>query len=349
MKKQLLFIVTFLFLALFAGKNTVNAQCVGDGFNPSAGTLYTYVVDVTGPGYSGAGTYDWYVTDNVNIINPAFIIPEINTFFTVDPGNSPYHTTTGTTNTIGLTWSVAAVNGGNPFYLVLRYSETNANAAPGCAAENIRVWQINPINTFLLAITGATNLGAQFDNANQCAAPLLSAVITPGTPASVEYTYGTNSLYYRVMASGANGTWTPSLQLPALAIQGQNYAAVEWTDDLSGTPTWHSFNVPAGNTTGGQFSSTDPATITDPTNGTPIFIRVDIANENWETLADQPILVGIDGLLPNGMSDIWGGTGPVPDPCAQADPFAKTATYTILARPTVNPGTGMPAFIQKLP
>jgi hypothetical protein len=151
------------------------------------------------------------------------------------------------------------------------------------------------------------------------------------------------------MASGANGTWTPSILLPAMLGLGQNYAAVEWTEDLSGVPVWHSFNVPGGNTAGGSFSSTDPATITDPVNGTPIFIRVDIANVNWETLANQPVELGIDGLLPNGLSDIWGGTGPVPDPCAQADPFAKTATYTILARPTVVPGATMPAFIQKLP
>jgi hypothetical protein len=349
MKKQLFLIV---FLAFFAGISSLNAQCVGDGFNPSAGTLYLYDVTVAGPGYTGVGTYDWYVTQNVNVLDVPSIIPAVNGFFTVDPGNSPYHTalpSPATSHIIGLNWSTAAVTGGNPFYLVLRYSEPNTNGAPGCSAENIRVWQINPINTFLLAITGATDLGAQFDNANQCASPLISALITPGTPSTINYTYGLNSLYYRVMASGANGTWTPSVQLQALLGLGQNYAAVEWTDDLSGIPVWHTFNVPAGNTAGGNFTSTDLATITDPTNGTPIFIRVDIANVNWESLADQPVQVAIDGLLPNGLSDIWGGTGPVPDPCAQADPFAKFATYTILARPTINPTNPLQPFIQKLP
>ncbi|HPS62553.1 MAG TPA: hypothetical protein PLK82_05800 [Bacteroidales bacterium] len=348
MKKQLFLIVL---LAFFAGISSVNAQCVGNGFNPSAGQPYTYDLTITGPGYTGNGTYDWYVTQDVNIINTATIIPESNTFFTVNSGGglSTYHASGATTNQIGLTWTTAAVTGGNPFYLVLRYSETNANANPACTAENIRVWQINPINTFLLAITGATETGLQFDNANQCPAPLISALITPGTPTTVNYTYGTNTLYYRVVASGANGTWTPSLRIPALLGSGQNYVSVEWTADLSGTPTWHTFNVPAGNTAGGDFTSTDAATITDPTNGTPIFIRIAIANVNWETLADQSVNIGIDGLLPNGLSDIWGGTGPIPDPCAQADPFAKNATYTILARPTINPGGTMPAFIQKLP
>lgn len=349
MKKQLLLIV---FLALFAGISSVNAQCVGNGFNPSAGVPYVYDVTIAGNGYTGIGTYDWYVTQDVNILTN--IIPEVNGFFTVDAGAglSTYHAAGATTNQIGLTWTTLATSSPTPFYLVLRYNEANTNAAPGCSAENIRVWQINPINTFLLAITGSTSTGTPFDPANQCAAPLTGAVVTPGLPSTVEYTYGINTLYYLVTASGASGTWTPSIRIPALAGLNQNYAGVEWSADLTGLGVWNSFDLPAspvGNTAGGDFTSTVLANITDPVAGTPILIRVKIDNVNWETLANQPINVGIDGLLPTGMSDIWGGTGPLPDPCAQADPFAKNATYTILARPTVNPGATMPAFIQKLP
>jgi len=353
MKKQLLLIV---FLALFAGISTVNAQCVGNGFNPSAGTPYVYDVTISGNGYTGVGTYNWYVTQDVNIINGATIIPAVNTFFTVDVGAglSTYNSGAGTTNQLGLTWTTAATSSPFPFYLVLRYSEANTNSGEpgGCTAENIRVWQISPINTFLLAITGSTPTGTVFNPANQCAAPLTGAVVTPGTPSTVEYTYGINTLYYLVTASGASGTWTPSIRIPALAGLSQNYTAVEWSADLTGAGVWNAFDLPVspvGNTAGGDFTSSVQATITDPAAGTPILVRVRIDNVNWETLADQPIQVGIDGLLPTGLSDIWGGTGPIPDPCAQADPFAKTATYTILARPTVNPGATMPAFIQKLP
>ena len=105
---------------------------------------------------------------------------------------------------------------------MLRYSEPNTNAAaPGCTAENIRVWQINPINTFLLAISGATAAGIMFDPANQCAAPVTGAVVTPAATPTVEYTYGTNTLYYLVTASGTTGTWTPSVMIPALLGLGQ--------------------------------------------------------------------------------------------------------------------------------
>ena len=355
MKKQLLLI---LVLALFAGVSSVNAQCVANGFTPAAGVPYTYDVTIAGPGYTGVGAYDWYVTQNVNILDAASIIPETNIFFTVDEataGYSDYHDAAGSTsNQINLTWTPAAVSSVAPFYLVLRYSEANSGATPACNAENIRVWQIDPINTFLLAIEGAESNGTAFANAEQCAAPIVGATITPNvdpTAASVNITYGENAIFYRVTGSGILGEWRPSIRIPALAGLGQNYLAVEWNQDITGAGAWHTFNVPAGNTAGGDFVSTDNATVTDAVAGTPILIRIRIDNVNFETLADQPILVGIDGYLPTDylVSDINGGTGPVPDPCAEAPEFDKQATYTILARPTINPGATMPAFIQKLP
>jgi hypothetical protein len=290
------------------------------------------------------------VTQSTNILTG--IIPESNLFFnvTAGPGLSTYNASGVTTNTLGLNWNLAAA--GQTFYLVLRYSEPNPNSTALCPSENIRVWQIipNTATNFLLAIAGSNPDGTIFNNANQCAAPLAGAVVTPGAPSTVEYTYGVNVLFYRVDATGATGPWTPSVMLPSLAGLSQNYAAAEWTSDLTGLGGWVAFTGAAGST-GGNFVSPSDATIADPNTGAPILIMIQIANENYETLADQPIQVGIDGYLPSGLSDIWGpGTWPGnPDPCDEATPFAKTATYTILARPTINPGTGMPAFIQKLP
>ncbi|MBL7905597.1 MAG: hypothetical protein JNL22_11300 [Bacteroidales bacterium] len=354
MKKQLSLIV--LVLALFAGFSSVSAQCVGSGFTPASGVPYVYTVTVpTTLGYTGNGTYDWYVTQEVDLLDASGIIPESNVFFTVDEttiGYSDYHDVANTTSQIALTWTPAAVSSATPFYLVLKYSETNPNATPACIAENIRVWQIDPINTFLLAIEGANTDGTPFANAEQCAAPIIGATVTPAAganPTSVEYTYGENTLFYRITASGILGQWRPSIRIPALAGLGQNYIAVEWNQNITGAGTWESFNVPAGNTTGGDFVSTNNAVVSDAVAGTPILVRVRIANENFETLADQPILVGVDGYLPTAYteSDITGGTGPTA--CDPEVAFGKQATYTILARPTINPGATMPAFIVKLP
>lgn len=349
MKKQLFLLV--LLLAFFAGISSASAQCVPGGFTPAAGLPYTYDVSISGNGYTGIGTYDWYVTQDVNILTN--IIPLSNNYFTVNETApySTYHSGTSTTNQINLTWSPLSITSGI-FYLVLRYSESNNGASPACSAENIRVWQIAPINTFMLAIEGATSGGAAFANAEQCAAPLVSAVVTPTVPPTVSYTYGLNEIYYRVTGSGILGDWKPSIRIPALLGLGQNYVAVDWNQDITGVGgTWQTFNVAAGNTAGGDFVSTALANITNAVTGTPILIRVKIANVNYETLSDQPILVGVDGYLPTAFttSDINGGSGPLPDPCAEAAVFAKTATYTILARPTITKGGTMPAFIQKLP
>ncbi len=353
MKKQLSLIV--LVLALFAGFSSANAQCTGDGFTPASGLPYVYTISVGGTGYSGAGTFDWYVTQDVDILAVGSIIPETNNFFTVDettPGYSDYHANTGTTNQIALTWTPAAVSSVTPFYLVLRYSETNSTASPASSAENIRVWQIDPINTFLLAIEGANINGTPFANAEQCAAPITGTTITPNanpTLASMEVTYGENTLFYRVTASGILGEWRPSIRIPALNGLGQNYIAVEWNQTIDGSGTWHSFGLTSGDTDGGDFVSTDDAIVDNAVTGTPILVRVRIANENYETLADQPILVGVDGYLPDAYteSDIIGGTGS--NACDPEVAFGKQATYTILARPTLTPGAGMDPFIQKLP
>jgi hypothetical protein len=350
MKKQLLLIVSIVFLALFAGMTNVNAQCASDGFHPAANQEYVYVVAIDPVnGYLGTGTYDWYVTQNLNIIDGPSIIPAANAFFTVTGGFSTYHATGATSNQIGLTWTAAAVNSPNPFFLVLRYRESNpASTQPGgCSAENIRVWQIYPINTFLLAVNSSFQSGLPFANATTCAADITGANVAAGG-ATVTYVYGTNTLYYTILASGYTGDWTPTIQLPALGGLGQNYLNAEWNSDLTGGGTWVAFTGAAGNTTGGNFDSPSPATITDPVNGTPILVRVQIANASYETLANQPINMGVDGVTTPGlMPDIIGGTGA--NACDPEAIFGKTAIYTILSRPKVDPGAGMPAFIVKTP
>jgi hypothetical protein len=353
MKKQLLLIVSIVFLALFAGISSASAQCAvaGSGLTPSVGSNYYYTVAIPNTtGYDSlTGTYDWYITQDVNLLLASAIIPELpTTAFTVLPGGSTYHNAGATTFTLGLKWESLSVT--QTYYLVLRYTGNNSNGP--CPAENIRVWQINPNNTtnFLLAITGAHgNDGSVFANANQCASPLLSAIVAAGGT-SVMYTYDTSTVYYRVVASGVTGLWQPSIQLPALnAALNQNYAAVDWNADMTGAGTWNAFDTPSpiGTSALASFSSTNSATVTDSINGTPILVRVRIANVNFETLADQTINVGIDGLLPTGQSDIWGPLFPPNNQCDPATAFAKNADYLILARPTINAVTG--TFITKLP
>jgi hypothetical protein len=320
MKKH---IILLLALTVFAGILKTNAQCTGTEITPAPGIEYDYPATISGPGYSGTGQYDWYVTQNVNVIDIPSIIALPNAFFTVD-GSTPYHNTGTGVNHILITWEPAST--GQTFYLVLRYRENNSTTDPLCSAENIRVWEIVPINSFLLALAPGLD-------GFTCAVDATGAVVTPGTPSTVTLTYGNNSLYYAANASGILGDWRPWVRIPDLQAT-QSYVSVDWTYDMTGAGGWQAFSglIPNGSTQ--DLQAAGDATVTDATNGTPILIRVVINNNNWQTLADQVVNVAIDGYLaPDyAVSDI---INEAPDPCAEAPEFYRNADFIVKARPTI--------------
>jgi hypothetical protein len=342
MKKQL-FLFMFL-LAFFAGIFQANAQCVPTPLSPAAGIAYTYSATISGPGYNGTNTplWDWYVTKDVNLLTAGSIITLPSTMFSVDV-TTPYHNPATGVGQVIITWTPAAVADGGPFYLVLRYRENNSLSTPTCSAENIKVWQINPINTFLLAFEGGMlNAGSYVPTpgSNACAANVVGATVTPGTPGTATLVYGQNTIYYVATASGILGNWKPWIQVPALQTS-QVYVSAQWSADMTGgAVVWNDFGVAATGAMQTLQSLSGDATILDAVAGTPILIRIVIDNQNWQTLAAQPILVGLDGFLPTAytVSDIVGTGG---TPCAPETPFGRTATYTINARPTItgNPPT----------
>jgi hypothetical protein len=340
MKKQHLLLV--LFLVFFAGISNGYAQCVSNELNPAAGIEYNYSATISGTGYNGTNTptWDWYVTKALNIIDPLPIITVPTPLFTVN-GATPYHNASTGVGNIKITWTAAAIADGGPFYLVLRYRENNSTSTPTCSAENIRVWEIKPINTFLLAIEGGMlNAGTYVATPNSftCAADVVGATVTPGSPSTATLVYGNNNLYFVATASGIVGNWRPDIQIPALQTS-QVYVSAQWTTDMSGAGGWVSFPV-AANGTAQTLQSPSDATCSNAA-GTPILIKVIIDNKNWQTLNEQPIQVALDGYLPTAYtkSDIL-GTGA--NPCQEAAPFFRNATFTIKARPTI---TGTPATL----
>lgn len=334
MKKQLFLLV--ILLAFFAGISKVNAQCTPGPNTPAPGMPEDYTAVIAGDTYDGNGVYTWYVTTLVNVIDPTGIIAAGAGIFTVGTGagESTYNSTTGTTETLNLTWLPPSV--GNTYYLVLRYSEENTAADPLCTAENIRVWEIKPINTFLLAAAS---------DGEVCPGDVTGALVTTGTPSTIMYTYDQTILTYTITASGLIAEWQPSIQIPALLPAtatggtGQNYADVEWSID--GT-TWYDFDGAAGTNAGGNYTDTDgQAPVTEA--GSDITIRITINNNNVQSLAVQNIEIGIDGVLWDSETTV----GDTPDiigsgttPCDPESPFGKRATTTINARPTITAGTG---------
>ena len=342
MKKQILILV-FLVLAVFAGVNKSYGQCTAGPLAPAAGVEYDYEVAVSG-GTATVAIYNWFVTQNVNVLTGfgAPITPGTDFAVVTATGFSLYNTAvaTNTTSKIRLNWTSAAIANGAAYYVAVKYTETGS---AGCTVENMKVWQVKPINTFFLAIKGS-DLSGDISKNNTCPPDIDGAVITPSATApKIAYTYGQTIISYKVIASGVNGTWTPSLQLPApvgATTTLQNYNTAEWSVD--GSTNWHAFSLTDGDIAGGNYTS---ATTTAPVTvaGSTIYIRVKIDNVNFESLASQAILAGIDGTLPGGVKDIVGG-----GTCTDEVDYGKTGTYTINARPTVGPTT-TGAFITKAP
>jgi hypothetical protein len=328
MKKQLVLFI----LAVLAGFTTVYGQTCTDGpLSPAAGTPYTYKVLIGNPPYNSAtGSFTWYVTTNVDLLNAGSIVPS--------PGDiiatGAYNTATVGEDQIVITWTAQAIVNGiaNPYYLVVKFAGNNGV----CDAMNMKVWQITPINKFLLAVFP---MGGAGGDGTVCPSDIVSATVTPGSSPTVDYEYGVTSLYARVMASNYAGDWKPSFKIDGLDPV-QQLTSVTWaTDSLFATP--HTTTLASNVAT-----STDLATAAFD-GSLKIWVKVDIDNKSFETLADQPITIGVDGIITVGattLDDVVSNTD-----CSPEVAFGKTVAETIKARPTVTPDPATGPFITKMP
>lgn len=373
MKKQSL----LLLLAVLAfGFTRVYGQttCTTDAFHPAPGVEYDYSVVIPAPYVQDAGHYTWYITQNVNLLDNGSIIPESNSMFTLTPTGSyniPYNPS-GTNLVrpeIQVVWTSAAVASDDPFYLVIKFWGENPTA--GCTAMNMKVWQINPVNSFLIEIESILADGTTFTNANSCPNPVVAANVDVTDPANptVTYDYGLDTIYYKITAQGILGEWLSRLYLtaPFNATYLQAYTSVAWAYDIPNVATSGSWNEYNGDlAAGGEFVSvTHPAVSLNSSDEpiTPIYIRIIIDNKHAEHLTAQTIECSINGSYGgtglDEMPSIWGEGH---DPNIPCDPYAwnttsntpddpdtwlKKATWTINARPTVNPGTG--TFVVQTP
>lgn len=355
MKKQLLILSSIFLMAIFANVAKADTGCVStNGLTPSTNVPYEYVVNIPATNqYNGDGHFNWYITQDVNLLTGTILTPgtefNVNTGIGLSEYNIQFGSPGTTSNKLGLTWLPAST--GNTYYLVLRYREQNDSLA-GCSPENIRVWKIipNEATNFVLAIYGSNAQGDSLVDASGCAGVVDSAVIQTLTN-KVKIIYAPNNLYFLVKASGATTNWTPSILLPditANATYEQHYGSAQWSY-VTDLVTWNDFNLPVGGTMGGVFNSATNATVTET--GTYILVKVQVNNRMYETLANQPFEVAVDGVLADtGQKDIWGEDRPDgTNPCDVADDWARKAIFTIIARPNVTPAAGMGPFVTQLP
>lgn len=336
MKKQILFLV-FLVVAVFAG--VTNSYGVNE-LTPSPGTDYTYGVTVTG-GLTSP-TYLWYVTQAVDV-KGGLQETAGGTYFDLVSADM-------TSTTVELNWKPAAAS--KTFYLVVYVTGENTASGVTCTAQNMKVYEIKPVNRFVLTATLANSDGSDNTKNQICAPDISTALVTASTPtptaASVAIKYGTTVLYYKVHAEGMDGNWKPSIQIVASPVFGnsQSVTSVKWADFTGATVNAL-----------GAFTGTAVSTVTSATGmvhtgnvpvevtGTDYLVEITIDNQGFENLLGQTITLGIDGFLPTDyltVSDVLSLT----DATIQT-PFQKNAVYTVLPRPTLT--ETVTSFITKNP
>jgi hypothetical protein len=171
----------------------------------------------------------------------------------------------------------------------------------------------------------------------QCFSMVQSAVYdaTFNAPdGSVAYDFGTNYLYYEMVAANFTATYTPSFKISGL--QGNQKADIDWGYTIGTYGT----NVATG-VGNGTYTSTSPVTtlLTNTSTGVSIYVRVTVHNLNFEGTAQAPVTFAVEGVNSATQHDVDNAT------CVYTAPgFEDLIVQNLNPRPTLTPN-GPPAFL----
>lgn len=318
--------------ALFSTGVYAQTQCQDSPNNPSIGTEYEYIVNVTPTTLTGA-VYKWYVTQEANLLTGA-VLADDDKFKVANTGSSAYNSDANTTNTLKLTWKPDAL-GTQPYYLVVKYKGNNGT----CDVSNMKAMKIMPLNNFKLTIEPVNANGT--NTPSVCAADISEATIVGD---NVKYVYGETTLYYKVTTSGYRGSWKPTINLPALqgkdnANGGRKYKSIQWERETAGTFV----DFQTGFTASGEEQQNMLAT--DATERNEFLLKVVIENGTHEGLTAEGVRLATKGQMVLKNNTL--GARDVNDNCQPLnDTDNKNATQTILERPTITAQAG--TFITQL-
>ena len=345
MKKQFLFPTLFL-LAVFAGMNSSYGQttatathnsapeaspaCTNDALHPMAGVPYTYSV-TTSP---GGGNYTWWATTNQTFVTGGVLQNSGSGLLTspdvVSTVAADYNTST-TASSIELTWGTDVLGAaygtsGTPTFVAVHYD----NSVSGCS-DNLKVYQIDPVNGFIVDVlsldpaTKAADATTPYAyNPTQCFDEVQSAA---WSSTGMTYDYGTNVLYFEVVAANFSKEWTPTFQITGLET-GQ-VAKIEW-DYTNAFTSPVTVTSAASNATSYTSPSAAATSVTNTSTGVSIYVKVTVDHKTYEGLADQTITLGVTGENIANERDVLASD------CTTAATFAdNSSTQTLTARPEV--------------
>ena len=268
-----------------------------DALHPVPGTEYTYEVNVPSP--PGLKYYTWLVTQDQTFIDPTGLVatPETN------DGSGPHIEATGTgyndplngTDTIDITWKSWTHDPDLPVFLVI-YVEDDA-----CGNDNIQLYIIEPMHAFTLDLANIASDGsAQADAYATCVSAVASAIYNAGT---LEMDFGINYMFFAVTAANFTDSWMPSFEIDGAGLTDSRVVtAIDWAYPAEAvTGTWHT--TAGGGGAGSIWIGSDPVVASGGSGsavgaaGECIIVRMTIANNQVETLADDVIQLAVDGIM----------------------------------------------------
>lgn len=343
MKKQLFLIFV---LALIVGLNQTFAQaiggsapqpvsCAGNAFNPIAGVPYDYSALIN----PADGSAYWYATTATTWMTagarPAGI--ELPAGGAVVAAATNYMDNTGpdaSPTTTNITWTSAGLEANTPalatdpptLFVVVEYT-----APTTACANNLKVYPIRPINAFVVDIMNMTQaptpLPAGYGTlVEQCFDEVQSAVYVPGVNGSVDYDFGTNVMYFEVVAANFTGSFTPSFNITGLI--GDQTADLDWGVTVGA----YGNNLATGVGNGIVAGTPVTTTLTNTSAGVSIYVRLTIHNNDTEGLALTPVTLAVDattGTAPDLIDDVNNAT------CVLNTAYQDLAVQNLQARPTV--------------
>ncbi|WP_320168340.1 hypothetical protein [Mangrovibacterium marinum] len=352
MKKQFL-IQTFLALALVAGVTdafgqavpgslTRGVDCADGPLNPIAGKEYVYRATSNQP-----GDYTFWATRDMNFISTTGTTTTTN----IDKMlTSPSTTPTGSDllatssnyggaaapDSVAITWSdsiLSVTSDTVPTFVAV--------IQDGYCTNNFEAWAITPLKAFVVDIMNidpvdSTALG--YDLADSSCFDIVRGATYNPTSREIEYDFGTQVLYFEVVAANFTKYWTPTFVLPDSLLGNGQTAVIEWDYTMD-------FASPVTVVSGVESPVDVETNEMNTSDGVSIYVRVTITNNTYEGLVDQNITLTVDGVNSIGDWDIENNTltdeGPLCNATIGADGM-DAATQTLTPRPDVQPDTPTP-------
>jgi len=356
MKKQILILVLVFFavgLSNAFGQATTGSlpqplSCTPDAYHPIPGVSYDYSAIVNPIG----GNAYWFATDKTSFITASGLMSTTDMFpnsgtvvktglnYMNGSGTAPATTTTNITwATAGLAAATVAPTADPKLFVAMHYTGAGCN-------DNLKVYPIRPINAFTVDIKNMSQLeipvATYATNVQTCFAGILSATYSSGSgtgDGKMVYDFGTNNLYFEIVASNFAGAYIPTLRLGGLDAKQKadikwGYAKGTYDQNLTTNATNGDYPISGG--------ITADATVTDITKGVSIYVKVIVHNNNFEGTSLETITLAVEAINEASQHDVINTTCTVPAVAAQ---FEDVASQDLNARPTTNsiaPNTFLP-------